>query len=184
MAFYIIGCPFGRVAFIGINRSSISYIIKCRLCCFFFIVVIGIFDIGIEGIGKMAIQNDVGDFLVYRFTDSSISTLIEQIGPVTEAAPLIESAPYPDDGPQPTAFYISLENGDPTKIEAQKNADGNAILRWDAGSSADVKAKRLKVMAEADGVKSPYSETYFLYCYYASETYKHCVLAPIKTVKK
>lgn len=116
--------------------------------------------------------------------DLVFASLLSAAALSCEAAPLIESAPYPDDGPQPTAFYISLENGDPTKIEAQKNADGNAILRWVAGSSADGKAKRLKVMAEADGVKSPYSETYFLYCYYASETYKHCVLAPIKTVKK
>jgi len=60
------------------------------LCRLFSVIIIGVFDIGIEGIGKMAIQNDVGDFLVYRFTDSSISTLIEQIDPVTEAASFVK----------------------------------------------------------------------------------------------
>lgn len=102
----------------------------------------------------------------------------------TSAAPVVESEPYPTDGPQPSEFYVSLENGGPTKVEAHKNADGRVIFRWDAGQAADGKARRLKVMAEAGGLKSAYTDTYFLYCYPASEAYKHCVLAPIKTVKK
>ena len=90
VAFYVVGGPFWGVTFTGIDPSSIPYIIKCRLCCFFSIVVIGIFDIGIKGIGKMAVQHDIGHFLGNRLTDGSIPALIEQIGPVTETTSVVE----------------------------------------------------------------------------------------------
>lgn len=100
------------------------------------------------------------------------------------ASPVIESAPYPADGLQPIEFRVTLDGAALPAVPATRNANGTTVFRWDAGTLADSKARRLRVKAVAGSVQSADTVAHFLYCYPATATQKNCVLSPIKTVPK